>query len=399
MHFPIHYGRQQLDLDLPDDRSAVALPAPEALADPVGVMQSALENPFEYPALRRALTPDDEILIVVDPAVPQLDVLLPAVLEPITTAHVAPEAITLLLPPGADSVLMRSLREPIPDLRVEVHDPSDRGSLAYLASTAAGRRIYLNRRLVDASQSVVLSACRYDPLLGYAGGEGAIYPGLSDTATLNDVTGRVNFSPPDAKAPWPTLQEAVEVAWLVGQPFYIQVIPGPADRVAGIIAGAGAASAESRRLLDAAWRTTVPKAFDVVIATLRGDPARHTFSDLAAAAGAASRVVRPGGRVVLLTEATPVPGPGTEILRQEDEPREALRELLKKPTLEHAAAIQWTEAACHARLALLSGLKDDFVEELYATPLTGPGDVARLASAGGSVLILEDANLRIVNVA
>jgi nickel-dependent lactate racemase len=404
MRITLHYGRRHLDLDRPDDRPVLTLPSPAPLADPAGAVREAVENPFDFPALRRALTPDDQVSVVIDPQLPHPLELLPPLLEPILAAGVAPEAITLLCPPGDDLLgagptWLRQLPEPYPDIRVEVLDPDDRSKLAYLATTAAGRRIYLNRTLVDSAQSVVLSTRHYDPLLGYAGAEGDIYPQLSDRETLQSVAGHVRFMPPQADDLWPTLREAIEVAWLIGQPFYVQLIPGPGDSVAQVVAGAGEAGAEGRRRLDACWRHTVPGPFDLVIATLRGDPSRHTFADLAAAVATAARVVRSGGRIVLLTEAAPRTSPGFEVLQQEDDPRDALKTLLHKPTVERAPAIRWTEAACHARLAVLSGLSADLVEELYAAPLTGSADLQRLVAGSGSCLVLEDAHQRIVTVA
>ena len=53
-------------------------------------------------------------------------------------------------------------------------------NLANLASTKAGRRVYLNRSLVDADQLIVVGRFHYDPMLGYAGGLSDLFPALSD---------------------------------------------------------------------------------------------------------------------------------------------------------------------------------------------------------------------------
>ena len=137
-----------------------------------------------------------------------------------------------------------------------------------------------------------------------------------------------------------------------------------------------------------------PALADVVVATLSGDPARQTFADLAAAAacaagGAAGRPYHPSqpgaaGR-------RPVAAEAETLLRAEDA-RAALDRLRRRPTLEQAPALRWATAACRARLSLLSGLEDDTVEELFATPLRDAGQVQRLLDAGGTCLVLEDAH-------
>ncbi len=67
---------------------------------------------------------------------------------------------------------VNDLPEAFEDVHIEVHDPRTDES-CYLATTKHGRRIYLNRTVVDADELVVLSRRGYDPLLGYCG-EGAI---------------------------------------------------------------------------------------------------------------------------------------------------------------------------------------------------------------------------------
>ena len=47
------------------------------------------------------------------------------------------------------------------------HDPDDRANLAYLATTAGGRRVYLDRDLTDADFVLPVGRLAYDPLLGY----------------------------------------------------------------------------------------------------------------------------------------------------------------------------------------------------------------------------------------
>ena len=65
--------------------------------------------------------------------------------------------------------------------------PADRRGLSYLATTRRGRRIYLNRTAVDADQLVLLTRRSYDCRMGYAGGEGALFPALSDEAARQEA--------------------------------------------------------------------------------------------------------------------------------------------------------------------------------------------------------------------
>jgi hypothetical protein len=395
----IHYGLRRMQLEVADGSLLPAPPLPAPLDDPGAAVRAALEQPHDFPALRRALTPDDRVVVVVDERLPGLADLLVPVLEHVASASVEPSAITLLCPSGeGNHPWWEHLPEPWRGLTLEVHHPAGREHVAYLATTSAGKRLYLNRTLVDAAQSIILSGCRYDLLLGRSGGEGALYPALGDVETLREMARKVRFQDAGSE-PWPLDREAREVAWLIGQPFYIEVISGPGDSLASVVAGAGDAVREAQRRLDATWRHTLPRRADNVVVSLRGDPDGHTWDDLAAALATATRVVRPDGRIVLLTAASPELDPAFEILREEDDPRDALRELQKHPTLETAAALRWVQAACHARLAVWSHLDEYLVEELYATPLTARDEVQRLLDAGGMTIVLEDAHKMSLTVA
>jgi nickel-dependent lactate racemase len=394
MRVGIDYGREHLDLEVREGGLVgVHGHTPAApLADSARAIREALESPIGFPALRRALTPDDHVAVVLDEHLPHLPELLVPVLAHVAQAGVTPGAITVVCAP---SLTRRDWVERLPaefaDVRVEVHDPADRRKLSYLATTRRGRRLYLNRTTVDADQVVVLARRGYSPLHGYSGGAGALYPALSDDTTRRELCGLLSLDVP-AEKPWPARREAEEVAWLLGAPFFLQVIEGAGDSVAHVIGGLAETSEEGVRLLNARWRIVVDALADTVVAGVGGPPERHTFADLAAALACAARVVKPQGRIVLLSRAEPALGEAAELLRQADEPEEALQLLRQHTPPDMAAAFQWASAARRASIYLLSGVPAEAAEELFTTPLEHAGQVQRLLGAGGSCLLLPDAH-------
>jgi nickel-dependent lactate racemase len=393
MRVTIGYGREHHDYEVAEEKMIGDPRVPVAdLTDLPAAVRAALEAPFQFPALRRALTPDDHVAVIIDETLSHLlDAIIP-VLEHLAQAGVAPANMTLLSAPTTSSQpWIDDLPEAFEEVHVEVHDPADRKRLSYLATTRQGQRLYLNRTVVDADQVVVVSARRYDALLGQGGAEGAIYPALSDTATHDAVQGRVKLAAPGPE-PALTQREAVETAWLLGAPFFVQIIEGTGDGWSQVVAGAAEASAEAGRLLDARWRLPISRAAELVVVTLTGDPAGQTFGDWAAAVACAARVVEPGGRIVLLAEGRSALGATTELLRNAEEPEHVLKHLRRQQTLEMLPALQWATAASRARLYVLSGLPDERVEELFATPLQHAGQVQRLVDDSGSYLFLEDAH-------
>ena len=145
-------------------------------------------------------------------------------------------------------------------------------------------------------------------------------------------------------------------------------------------------------MLDARWRITVDRPADVVVVGLGGDPSRVSADDIARAFFAAARVVNPGGRIVVLTDANPTLGSSFAILRQHDDLGTALRLLLKERPADLPAGFMWGTAARTARLYLLSGLPGDVAEELFTTPLQHAAEVQKLVGGDASCLFLPDAH-------
>jgi hypothetical protein len=179
------------------------------------------------------------------------------------------------------------------------------------------------------------------------------------------------------------------VAWLLGAPFFVQVIEGAGDQIEHVVGGLADSSAEAERLLNARWRVRVGEPADTVIAGISGQAG---FRELAEAAMAAARVVRQGGRIILLSQMPAVSGEGYDLLRQAEDPEGALKTLRKSTLLDPAAAFLWASAAQDQQIYLLSGLPEATVEELFATPLEDVAQVQRLVERGGSNLVLADAN-------
>jgi nickel-dependent lactate racemase len=391
MKIAISYGRSQAELEFAESKLMQPRREPPAppVADLSAAVAQALEAPFGYPPLRRALTPDDHVVILVDDQLRRLPELLIPLLEHLSKALVAPEAITLLCPPASVAQpWVDELPEAFQDVRLEVHDPDDRRHLSYLATTRNGRRVYLNRTAVDADQLVVLTRRGYDPLLGYAGGEGAIFPALSDHTTRQELAESWNLAAP-GKKPWPIRQEANEVAWLLGAPFLLQVIEGSDGEVVHVLGGIIESTAEGQRLLDARWRIEVEQPADTVIATLVGDPGRQDFAALARALACAARVVKPGGNVVLLTEAELPTGPEIDLLRRASEPGDVLKLLSGQKGLNGVSLFFWAGAARQARIYLLSRFPAEDAEELFTVPLDHAGQVQRVVGSGTYLIIPE----------
>jgi hypothetical protein len=371
MRVTVGYSGETADLDVPEGRLAGSWRGPSGV-DPrelPRLVREALESPREYPPLRQVVVPGDRVAIPLGPGVPGAEVILAGVIAVLREAGVEPEGITVLAAPGPHAPGALHLPEGV--ARID-HDPDDRARLAYLASTGAGRRVYLDRLLTDADVVLPIGSLAYDPVLGFSGPWGAIFPGLSDRETVRAAAAGALPTLPGPGDPLPLLDEAAEVGWLLGSLFHVAVAPGVRG-VAAVLAGReDVVRAEGVRAVQAAWNLATDASAELVVAGIGVAGVPGTLEDLSVGLQSALELIRPGGasRIVALSEIAELPdlAGGSPVAARLDR------------VLEGAAVY------------LLSRLDPDAVEELGMVPVERLADVQRLVAASGSCAILSPAD-------
>lgn len=393
MKLEIPIGRSIWTVEV-NPATQVRLQSPESgtvITNPKQALKQALENPLRFETLKRALTPDDRVAVIVDDQLPFLSELITGLLEYLSGCGIEPSRVTVVSPSGSSQLWIDSLPDVWADVVAEVHDPADRQKQCYLATTEAGRRVYLNRTVIDADAVIILSGRGYSSLLGYSGAEGLIYPNLTDNETLSSLYGQLSSETVRNRA-LVAQQESQEISWLLGCPFLIQVIVGEGDTLTDIIAGLLETSRDGEQLLNKRWASTIPQKVDAVIATLSGNANLHGFAQLSQAALNASRLLNANGKLILLTESDTSLSEGAEIFRRVDEPIEALQQALKSKVHDFEAVFEWARACTDAQIYLASEIRPDIVEEIFATPIGSPRDVERLLEGCSSWAYLPDAH-------
>lgn len=334
-------------------------------AGPRELLRAALDAPIGLDVpLRRALVPDDHAVIVVDETLPNVGELVAEIIAHITAGDVQPSAVTLLVPPpSGNQEWVDALPDEFGDVHVEVHDPADVKKVAYLTTTKAGRRVYLNRTLVEAEFVVVLSGRRFDPASGYTGAECSLFPVLSDAETRAEF----ETKPPTAEA---VRAEAATVAWHLGTPVFVQVIEGSGDTVAEVVAGLPGSAAVGIDRQNARWKGTVDGPADLVIVTATGG--RVGANELRHAVALGLNCLRADGRFVLLTDASADAAAG----------------------LEKA----WADSDLGPHTYIAAEWDDDVIENLSATRLSSANELQRLIAAADRVTVLPDAHKSLISV-
>ncbi len=370
--------------------------------DPANAVAQALAEPIDYPPLSRTATPGDRVLLALDEGLPQAPQIVAAVIRTLLRAGVDPDGITVLQ--TADDC-RSCIADPGPwvpadvrqRIRLLVHEPSDRRSLAYLAASKKGEPIYLNRALADADVLLPIGCVRRGGQQGFRGVHGAMFPAYSDQRTqLRFRTVDAVGSLADRKK---LVQEVAYVGWLLGVSFTIQVVPGPGGRALHVLAGeVDAVRRRSRELYEAAWRFTVPRRASLVVASIEGGTAQQTWQNVGRALRYAERLVEEGGAIVLCSELADAPGPAVRCLATAASRGEALRQIRRERAADLLPALQLARAVGRCHVYLLSRLDRALLEDLQISPLEDSTELARLARRHATCILVANAPWAVVSI-
>jgi nickel-dependent lactate racemase len=394
MSTSINYGlASSLTLDLPPDALIADCGSPVGMTPAQLAEETAavLAEPLGFPPLCQATVPGDRVALVVGEGVPQIGILLAAVIEELLNTS-DPSAVSVLCTRAdrADcetELTARLTPEHRARLEVVTHEPHDHESCAYVAATQNGDPIYLNRAIVDADVVVPIGCLRATGSAGYLGLHGTVFPRFSDEATQKRFRSVVSAEELERQC-----REVDQVGWLLGVLFTVQVVPGASDSVLHVLAGlATEVAARGSELCAAALRCELPQTADLVVATIDGGPQQQTWENMGRALEAAGRAVSEEGVVALCCDLAAAPGPALRYLPESETTEEALRGISRQRHADAVAATRLVNLLDQHPVFLLSRLDEETVEELGMACLADAEDLARLGQQFRSCIMLRGA--------
>ena len=394
----LDYGiSERWEGDVPSDRLVYVHHGPQALNNPLANIQDALQHPLEYPALELAMVPDDHVVIVLDRNVPSAAEIISAAWSSMASAGIDPGNVLILQPasinvgqlPDPRRLLAENARDHI---SWKIHDPTVENGTGYLASSAAGERLYLSREVLEADFVLPIGRFGFDAMLGRRELTSAFYPGLSTPDAFAKAIGQGHqeLGPDDER---PLRQLVNEVAWLLGIQFAIQVLPSSNHGgMAAVLAGNTDRVAEQgRNLLDKSWRVTLDQRGETALIAIPRSGDETSWTELGSALDAAQKLVVRGGRIIVLSDLAAPPGPGIDLIRNCRSAKAALQPLRKTVPPDLLPATQIASAADWASIYLLSKLDGQIVEEAFMTPLENEREATRLLESCDGCVVLAGA--------
>lgn len=359
-------------------------------------LTAALQDPIGLPQLNECCVPGDRVVFVLDPETPRAADVITQVWEQFQTAGSDELDATLLLPQPPYVDAWKTLLEELPvhvrnQMAIHVYDADDEKQRRYLASSAAGDRIYMSHYLTDADLIVSIGVMAFDKLFGCRGTNSAIYPNFSETQAIQAAR-LASIDSSVAREAHPVRDLADEIGWLLGTQFSVQLIPGADAASSGVVCGLpDDVLAAGKEIVECSSKIVADEEATLAVVTIPGSSV-NSWKQFGAALEAARNLVGDGGRIAVLAEFPETAGPAVDMIRRSNDAGELIAPLCKMPTEDGVEAIQIIETAARTTTYLLSNLDAAFVEDLGMLPLANAAEIQRLVDAAESVIVVSNAN-------
>jgi nickel-dependent lactate racemase len=313
----LRYGQGWMEARLPEDwRIDVLIPAGSTPIGDIGsCVAEALDRPLNAaPVHEKARGARNAVIVVSDITRPVPNaVVLPALLDRLEAAGVAPHNVVVLVATGLHRAATQDevreiVGEKVLEAGVEVvsHRAREDGEHKILGTTQSGTPVAVDRRYLEAAVRIVVGLVEPHFMAGFSGGPKSICPGLTAAETIMCLHCPLLLSDPRS-APGvvqgnPVMTEIRQAAHLAGSPdVCVNFVLDIERRMVGVYAGEmaavhAAAIARARKVLTA----RIDKPADLAITSAGGYPLDLTFYQGVKGIVAGAEIVRPGGGVVVV---------------------------------------------------------------------------------------------------
>jgi nickel-dependent lactate racemase len=317
VHF--EFGKSGIQLNVPGglDYMMVESRSAKPMEDPMVALEHALDHPIGCLPLRELASGKKTAAISVcdiTRPVPN-STTLPPLLRRLHEAGIPVEGISILIATGlhraaTDAEIQTIVGAEIASkYRILNHDAKQLTDHRWLGSTRNGTPVYIDERFMNADLHITLGFIEQHLMLGFSGGRKLIAPGVAAQETI-----KVIHSPKFMREPMategstidnPLHAELLEIAGMARHDFMLDVTLTQSRSISGVFAGnAVEAHAAGVQFLKDTSLEPLPALADLVITSAAGYPLDLTFYQTIKGITAASHIVKPGGRILVVGECS-----------------------------------------------------------------------------------------------
>ncbi|MBI3696340.1 MAG: nickel-dependent lactate racemase [Acidobacteria bacterium] len=223
---------------------------------------------------------------------------------------------------------------------VDSHNARIEESHAHLGRTAGGTEVLIDRRFIEAGLHITLGFVEPHLMLGFSGGRKLIAPGLAGERTIKRLHSPLFMRDPRAVEGGfpdnPLHRELLEIARMARHDFIVDVALTRTRAIAQVFAGNPvAAHAAGVDFVRESTLAPVEEPVDAVITTGGGYPLDLTYYQSIKGVTAASHILKPGGKLLLVAACSEGIGSGefTRIVRTFPDWKACLDGLADQPVI------------------------------------------------------------------
>lgn len=311
------FGKTGIEVSVPGEFNVVGLGHKSAIAlsDEATAIRDALDHPIGCaPLVEIARGKKTAAISVCDITRPAPNrITLPPLLERLHQAGIPKHGITILIATGLHRVATTSEVELIlgPDIARSYaaisNDARAHGVHRSLGTTSLGTPVHIHERFIAADLHITLGFIEQHLMAGFSGGRKLVAPGLAAEATIKTI-----HSPRFMREPLATEgsiagnclhEELLEIARMARHDFLLDVTLTRERRISGVFAGEPVtAHAAGVRFLESTALECIDEPADLVITSAAGFPLDLTFYQTVKGITAAEHLVRPGGRILVISQ-------------------------------------------------------------------------------------------------
>jgi nickel-dependent lactate racemase len=400
------YGHDKIAIQVPSEKLVgVYLPrSPAPVSDPAEALREALAHPVSSPRLRDLAAQARRAAIAIEDATRPApnSLLIDAVMAELEAAGLSPQQVVVIVATGlhrpmSDQELARALGRWFGVVACENHDANDPQRLTHLGTTGLGTDISLNRSFLEADLRITTGDVEYHQFCGYGGGVKCVYPGLADAAAIRANHSHMDLpgTGPGAIDGNPVRREIDEVGRMAKVNFNISLAMDAEHRIVAVRAGEPDVSfRQTCRFIDEMYAVEVPRRAGLVIASPGGHPKDIDLYQSQKAIEQATRVVEPGGDVLVTARCEE--GSGSELfdawMQEAYSADDIIRRIKERFIMGGHKAYQIAREVQRATVHLYSEIPPGRVRSWLMTPVSAP-DIDKLIARSQSVMVLPQATL------
>lgn len=320
MRVRMNYGRQGLDVDLPDGIDATVIRKPEmpVAADPKGAVARALEQPVGCrPLVQEAKGRKSACILICDITRPVPNgTVLPPLIRALLAAGLSASDITVLVAtglhrPNEGAELEELVGDPwvLKTVKVVNHFARDDAAHTDLGLTPRGTRVRLDKRFVNADLHIVTGLVEPHFMAGYSGGRKVISPGVAHAETITTFHNAAFMEHPNATncvlEGNPLHEEQLAIVRMLGGAFAVNTVIDEDRRLAFVNFGEIVEShAEAVAFMRRYAEVPIHRRFGTVLTSSAGYPLDKTYYQTVKGMVAPLEILQPGGNLIIVSECS-----------------------------------------------------------------------------------------------